>query len=258
MDPRRARLSPRCVRRLGRGGHGHAAARCCRAAAQRRPVDGARRPAQIQRRRHAERWHLGARLEREPDGLRRALDLDRPGAAALDQRRQHRPLRLARPERRRRDAAQQPVRRMARPVRHRQHPPGRLRHRLPPEAVLQLHLRAGAARRWRPVLATGPAPGLRPECEPCHRAQARRAACAQRVRRATAARPHSRRLVRHRGAPDHSHHARRQGARDPARRLRPDRRRADAVAAQRGGSACRQRTLRCRQPLAAGQLGPGE
>ena len=178
-------------RRLARGRQrAHAAGRR-RAAAQRRPMDGARGPAQEQRRAHAEQRQRDRGLEREPDGLRRALDFDRPDPAAPDRCRQPqrpalRPLRFAQLQRRRTDPPQQPLRRMAPPDRGRHHPRVGLRDRLRPHAVLGLHLRDGAAGPGRPVLAAGPSHHLWPQREPHHRLHARGPSRTQRVRPAAA------------------------------------------------------------------------
>ena len=161
------------------------------AAAQRRPLDGARRPAQDQCRAHPERRHGGRRLACQPDALPGQVDIDRPDPAAADRCRQPqrpalRPLRFPRPHGRRRHPAHQPVGTVAAPGRGGQQQAVGLPDRLPAGPVLQLHLCAGAAGHRRPVRPARQPPRGRPGRQPDHRPQPGRAGRAQRDRPATA------------------------------------------------------------------------
>ena len=199
-------LPARPVRRLGRRGGRHHAARRVRSHAQRRAVDAARKPETQQRRGQPRRRHVGARLEHHADGLRRALELHRPDPAATDRRRHLqrpavRPLRRGghAPTAARRSASACRANGTATSTARLTRVLG-LRDALQAQAVLQLHLRARPSGRRRPVLADRRARCLRPARQPRVRPHARRLAGAQRVRPAAAPRPHPRRPVRHRGA----------------------------------------------------------
>ena len=201
----------------------------------------------------------GAGLERQPDGLRRALDRDRPGPAAPDRRRQLRrpavrPLRFARPQRRAATpaAAACPASGTATPTAGTTQVVG-LRHRLPARAVLQLHLRAGAPGRRRPVRAAGRAHAST-AWPPATPSTTRSAGLAARSEFGLQLRHDriARRPVRHAGAPDARH---RRATTACARRCSAlygaDRGGADALAAQHRRPARRPGTLQGRQPDAA-------
>ena len=114
------------------------------------------------------------------DGLRRQVELDRPGRAARGRRRTDRPLRHARRQRRRQVAALQPVGRLRDAARRRPVPDDGVLVQVQAQSLLELHLLPRRSGQRRPVRA-----GRRPQRLRLDRAAGRNRASCSACRRAT-------------------------------------------------------------------------
>ncbi len=234
--------------RAGRGGadcrQGHAPRRA-RGRAQRRPVGTARRLAQVQRVDSVHARRCAQRPVSDGDGLSRDVELDRSDPDARGGRRSHRPIRPGRLDRWRKVVALQRLPRVAAQQWERQHHAQRLRPQVRPRPVLELHLLPRRPRERRSVpadrsplrerRATHPPPD-RPVAGP---------ADAEYRRRPVQERQHQRhRPVSHARAGAARDNPPGFGAPDEHRRLRAERNRVDAVAADARRRARRRLSLR--------------